>query len=65
MAQSGTRPTLGFGSGRDLTVHEIEPCIRLCVLTAWDPLGILSLPLSLCPSLAHTLSLSKINELKT
>ena len=34
--------TLDFGSGHDLAVHEIEPCIGLCtdsVETAWDSLS--------------------------
>ena len=30
VAQSVKRPTLGFGSGHDLTVREFEPCIGLC-----------------------------------
>ena len=43
--------TLGFGSGHDLAVREIEPCIRLCADSAepaWDILS-LSLSLSLPP----------------
>ena len=46
VAQSVKRPTLGFGSGHDLTVHEFEPHISLCtdiVEPSWDSL---SLPLS-------------------
>ena len=31
VAQSVKCPTLDFGSGHDLTVHEFQPCIRLCV----------------------------------
>ena len=27
VAQSVKHPTLDFGSGHDLTVHEIKPCI--------------------------------------
>ena len=37
------RPTLGFGSGRDLTVREFEPRIRLCADStgsAWDSLSL-------------------------
>ena len=30
MAQSGEYPTLGFGSGYDLTVCEFEPRVGLC-----------------------------------
>ena len=51
MAQSVKRPSLGLGSGHDLTVHEFEPRIGLCadsVDPAWDSL---SLPLP------HALSL--------
>ena len=57
------RPSLDFGSGHDLTVHEFEPCVRLCadrVETAWD-----SVSLALCSSPAFSLSLSlslKINK---
>ena len=29
-AQSVTHPPLAFGSGGDLRVHGIKPCIRLC-----------------------------------
>ena len=71
MAQSVNHPTLDFGSGHDLMVHEIEPHIGICAVggePAWDSL-FPSLSLSL-PNL-HThmhmpsLSLSlKINKLK-
>ena len=40
-------PTLDFGSGRDLTVHEIEPYIRLCADSAKPAGDSLSLLLSL------------------
>ena len=43
MAQSLKRPTLGFGSGRDLSC-KVEHWSG-SVLTAWNLLGILSLPL--------------------
>ena len=42
VAQSVKYPTLDFGSGHDLTVHETEPCIRLCTDSAepaWDSLS--------------------------
>ena len=56
-------PTLGFGSGHDLTVHELEPSLGLCtdsMEAAWD-----SVSLPLCPSPAHTVSVSfKINKVK-
>ena len=65
MAQSVKHQTLGFGSGHDLTGHEIEPQIGLstdsAVEPAWDSLSLLSLS---PPSLAYVLSLSlslKIN----
>ena len=60
VAQSVKRLTLDFGSGQDLTVHEIESCIGLCSGStdpAWDSLSVpLSLPL---PMLMFSLSLSK------
>ena len=53
--------TLGFGSGRDLTVREFEPRVGLCADSAepaWD-----SLSSSLCPSPARAVALSqKINK---
>ena len=61
VAQSVKRQALGFGSGLDLTVCEIEPCIGLCadsVEPARD---------SLCPSLSAPPLLSvsqKINRPK-
>ena len=61
MAQSVKRPTLGFGSGRDLAVREIEPHVGLCsdgVEPAWDSLSHI-----LCPSPTCSVSLSvKINK---
>ena len=70
MAQLVKRLTLGLGSGHDLTVCELEPCVRLCsdsIEPAWDSLSLsvcLSL-LSLCLSpvcvLCYSLSL-KINK---
>ena len=62
MAQSVKRPTLGFGSGRDLTVCEVESRIGLCTDSmepAWDSL---SPSLSLCLPLMLSLSFSKINK---
>ena len=40
-AQSVKCPTFDFGSGHDLTVHELEPLVRLCADSekpAWDSL---------------------------
>ena len=54
MAQLVKRPTLDFSSGHDLAVCELEPRVRLCT-DSKDLLGILSL----CPSPARVLSLSK------
>ena len=55
--------TLDFGSGHDLTVQEMEPCVRLWADSAepaWD-----SFFLSLCPSSAHSLTLkNKLKKLK-
>ena len=33
VAQSVKRLTLGFSSGHDLTVHGLEPCVRLCAFS--------------------------------
>ena len=60
MAESVKRLTLGFGSGHDLVVCELEPHIGLCagsVEPAWDSLS-LSLSHSAPPLLAYFLSLS-------
>ena len=65
MAQSVKRPTLNFSLGHDVTVHEFEPCIRLCaerVEPAWDSLSLPSLcPYSAC-SLSQTNKLEKNNK---
>ena len=53
-------PALDFGSGRDLTVGESEPHVRLAAVSAeltWDPL---SPSLFTPPPLALSLSVSKI-----
>ena len=50
--------TLDFGSGHDLTVHEVEPGIGLWALTVQSLLGILSLSPS-APTHLHGLALSK------
>ena len=49
MAQSIERPTLAFGSGQDLTVCKMEPCVELCAESAISRLGILSFSLSAPP----------------
>ena len=64
MAQSVGPPTLDFGSGRDLTVREIEPFVGLRCGQCGGLFGILSLPLSALPLLARVLSLSQNNKLK-
>ena len=56
-AQSVETLTLDFSSGHGLGVREIESCIGLRA-EGWEP-ACDSLPLSLCPSPAHTLFLSK------
>ena len=63
MVQPVKRPTLGVGSGHDLTVREFESLVRLCADSAepaWDSLSpSVSAPLQL----ASCLSLSpKINK---
>ena len=71
VARSVKRPTLDFGSGHDLTLHELEPLIRLVRLWAdsveptWDsPFPCLSPSLSRRPSPARacSLSVSQINK---
>ena len=68
MAPSVKRPTLGFGSGHDLLVHEFEPCVRLHATLstepAWDSLSpSLSAPLLLVLSLSLKIcKLKKINK---
>ena len=60
-AQSVKRPALDFGSGHDLTVGGIEPCIGLRsdrMEPAWDFLS-LSAPLLLILSPSFSLSPSK------
>ena len=52
-------PTLGFGSGHNLTVHEFKPHAGLhadSTEPAWDSL---SAPSRLTHARAHSLSLSK------
>ena len=61
VAQSIEYLTHDFDSDHDITVHEFEPCIALCVdnkKPAWD-----SLPpsLSVAPFLTYALSL-KVNK---
>ena len=63
MAQSVKCPSLDFSPGRDLTVWEIKPHIRLCADSAEPTWNSLSPSLSL--PLPHLCSLSlKINKLK-
>ena len=43
MVQPVKRPTLGVGSGHDLTVREFESLVRLCADSAepaWDSLSV-------------------------
>ena len=58
MAQSVKRPTLDFGSGRDLAVGEFKPCVRLCADSSEPASDSLSPSLSAPPLLALFLSLS-------
>ena len=59
VAQSVKCPTLGVGSGHDLTVHGFEPHIRLYADNAEPAWDSASLSLSLCPSPALSISLSQ------
>ena len=57
VAQSVERPT-SFSSGQGLVVRGFKTHVGLCADTsAWSLLPILCLPLSLCPSPTHALSL--------
>ena len=61
-APSVERAALDFRSGHDLTVRGFEPRVGLCAESGEPGTRFgLCLPLSLCPSLAHTLRLSKLN----
>ena len=61
VAQSGKHLTLDFASGHDLTVCEIEACIRLCTNRAWDSLSLSASPCS--QAHMHILSLClRINK---
>ena len=62
MAQEVKHPSFEFGSGHDLTVHEIEPHIRVCTDSA-DPAWDSPSPSVSAPPL-HAHSLSQINKLK-
>ena len=64
MAQSVKCPTLGFGSGHDLTVRGIKPRVRL-LLSAHSLLGILFPFFSAPLLLMHALSLSQNKLIKT
>ena len=46
MAQTVKHPTLDFGSGHDLTAHEIKPYIDLCADNVEPPWDSFSPPLS-------------------
>ena len=58
VAQSVKHLTLHFSSGHELTVHGLEPNVRLCTDSTEPALDSLSLPLplSLCPSLSPKLN---------
>ena len=64
MAQLVTSPTLGFGSGHDLTIHEFKHHIGLCSDSVELPWDFLSPSLSAPTSLSLSPSF-KINKLKT
>ena len=56
LSQLSLQLLFSFSSGHDLTVGEFQPASG-STLTAWSLLGILSVPLRLCPSPARSLSL--------
>ena len=60
VAQSVKLPILDFNSGHDLTIHEMEPHIRLHAGNTEPAWNSLSAP----PLLTHTLSLSKSINIK-
>ena len=54
-----------FGSGQDLTGHDLNPCIRLCAHSSQPGARFaFGVSLSLCPSPADTLSLKNKYTLK-
>ena len=55
--------TLGFSSGYDLKVHGFEPRVGLCSDSKEPAWACLSPSPPPRPSLAHVLSLSKINKI--
>ena len=63
VAESVKRPTLGFGSVHDLTVHGFEPCMGLVTFSAepaWDSLSpSVSSPVLLVHTRVHAHSRSK------
>ena len=61
VAPSVKRPTVGFGSGHDLTVRESEPSMGLCADSAEPAWDSLSTPPSVPPLLAVHLPL-KVNK---
>ena len=53
-----------FGSGHNLAIPEFEPRVGLCVVDSSEPGACFGfrVSLSLCPSPASALSLSKMNK---
>ena len=64
MAQLVERPTLDFGSGRDLTAHEFEHRVGTLSWKRGVCLGF-SLSLSAPPPLVHTCPQNKLKKPKT
>ena len=66
VAQSFKCPTLGFGSGYDLTIPEIEPHVWLCTVSAETAQECLFPSLSALPplSLSLFLKINKLNKIK-
>ena len=64
VAQLVKSPAVDFGSGHDLLVCKLDPCVRLCTLTdsaepAWDFSPSLSAPPLLVLAVCVCLSLSQ------
>ena len=62
MAQSVEHPTLGFVSGHDPTICELEPRVGLCADSAEPASDSVSPSFSAPPLLTLSLSLSKVNK---
>ena len=64
VAQLVKHPTLGFGSGHDLTVHEFKPHIRFCTDGMEPAWGFLSASFSTPPLLLLYLKINKLKKIR-